>query len=73
MASNASSRKNSKRLPVKRLAPAFVATLISADALPPNSAGYCDFWILNSWTESMDGLMTRLLKSSSVTFAPSSR
>ena len=55
------------------LPPALVATLISADALPPNSAGYIDFWILNSWIESTDGLMTRLLNSSSVTLAPSSR
>ena len=53
--------------------PALVETLMSADALPPNSAGYIDFWILNSSMESIDGLMTRLLKSSSVTFTPSSK
>ena len=52
---------------------ALAGTLISADALPPNSAGYCDFWILNSWIESTDGLITKLLNSSSVTLKPSSR
>ena len=36
-------------------------------------AGYIDFWILNSSIESTEGLMTRLLKSSSVTLVPSSR
>ncbi|MNC98359.1 hypothetical protein D3C83_162920 [compost metagenome] len=66
-------RWNSNTLPRNVLEPARVATLISADALPPNSAGYIDFWILNSSIESIDGLMTRLLKSSSVTFAPSTR
>ena len=54
-------------------APARVTTLMSADALPPNSAGYIDFWILNSSIESTDGLITRLLNSSSVTLVPSSR
>ena len=60
-------------LPWYWFVPALVATLISADALPPNSGGYIDFWILNSWIESIDGLITRLLNSSSVTLTPSSR
>ena len=63
---------NSNRLPWNAFAPDRVATLIRADAFPPNSGGYIDFWILNSWMESTDGLMTRLLKSSSVTLNPSS-
>ena len=58
-------RGGTQRPCLERIRAGTVTTLMRADALPPNSAGYIDFESSNSSIESTDGLMTRLLNNSS--------
>src|SRR5437879_1814684 len=58
---NASSRKNSKRLPLSALDPCLIEALITAPAALPNSAEYVRVWTRNSSSASTGGCTTSVL------------